>query len=108
LPPRCAVSAVVHAPGLASTKPDVGGLTANPDCAGMLAGINLSDEEAAIVYLNLGPARTAAQAPPSEYPVIRVALQPGEGYWLPRMPIAVDGDTRGRTEVDIQLVLCVE
>jgi hypothetical protein len=108
LPPRCKVAAVAHAAGLASTKPDVGGLTANPARAGMLAGINLSDEEAALVYLNFGAARAAAQTPPSEYPVVRVALQPGEGFWLPRIPIATDGDTRGRTEVDIQLVLGAE
>jgi len=62
---------------------------------------NLSDEESALVFLNLAATPTAQ----SDYPVIRIALQPGEGFWLPRIPIAHDGDTRGRTEVDVQLVL---
>ena len=126
LPAKCTVSAVVHVPGLASTKPNAGGLTADPACAGMLAGINLSDEEATLVFLNLGAVHLAALVPKlslettgeslreqahafltagSDYPVIRVALQPGEGFWLPRMPIAHDGDTRGRIDVDVQLRL---
>jgi hypothetical protein len=120
LPPRCTISAVVNAPGLASTKPDTCGLTVDPACPGMIAAINLSDEEAALVFLNLGAAhlaaRTAAPVPLhehahtfltacSDYPVIRLALQPGEGFWLSPMPIAHDGDTRGRSEVDVQLVL---
>jgi hypothetical protein len=100
LPARCTVSAVIHEPGLASTKPDAGGLTADPAHADMLAGINLSDEESALVFGNL-----AARLSACDYPVIRVALQPGEGFWLPRMPIAHDGDTRGRSEIDVQLVL---
>jgi hypothetical protein len=102
LPARCTVSAVVHEPSLASTKPNAGGLTADPASTDMLAGINLSDEESALVFVNLAAVHLSAC---SDYPVIRVALQPGEGFWLPRFAIAYDGDTRGRSEIDVQLVL---
>jgi hypothetical protein len=120
LPTKCTVSALVHAVDLASTKPNAGGLTAAPACPATLGGINLSDEEAALVFLNLGATHLAARIPAptsfperalafltacSDYPVVRVALQPGEGFWLPPSPVAYDGDTRGRTEIDVQLVL---
>ncbi len=53
LPRRCAISVVVSSPGVASTRPDAGGLTAVPALAGMVAGINLGDEEAAMLFINV-------------------------------------------------------
>ena len=121
VPSKCTVSAVVHADGLASTKPNAGGLTADPAFADVVAGINLSDEEAALVYVNLGACRFAARTVAAarcwragarcrrhrgDLSRGRVALRPGEACnSCPRISIASDGDTRGRSEIDVQLVL---
>ncbi|HEV8063116.1 MAG TPA: hypothetical protein VGP68_24760 [Gemmataceae bacterium] len=40
-----------------------------------------------------------------DYPLFRVKLAPGDGIWLPHSSVAFDGDTRGRTEVDVQLLI---
>lgn len=121
LPPACAVEVVIQAPGLASTRPNLGGLTAEQP--GVVVGINLSDEESALIFLNLGHAHLAADPIPADakipftervrsflarhidYPLVKVSLRPGEGFWLPSLPMVIDGDTRGRTEIDVQLVI---
>ena len=98
LPPRCTLTALIHAEGLASTKPNAAGLFAEPEVAGTIASINLSDADSYLVFSN----RRDLQ---DDYPLVRLTLQPGEGFWLPKTPIAHDGDTRGRSEIDVQLVL---
>jgi hypothetical protein len=123
LPPACAFEVVVNASGQPSTRPQMGGLTAQGPIEGLRGGINLSDQEAALVVLNLGEKQLSIRQTglPAEnsfhqqvraflsanldYPLLRVALLPGEGYWLPRGPVALDGDTRGRSEIDVQLLI---
>jgi hypothetical protein len=121
LPQACALEVVVTAPGQPSTRPRQGGLTAAQPFANLLGAVNLGDEESALVFLNLGAAelsaRTKATAATiheqalafltenSDYPLTRVMLRPAEGFWLPRHTIVMDGDTRGRTEIDVQLVI---
>jgi hypothetical protein len=122
LPPACVLEVVLQAPGQPSTRPQTGGLTAELPRPGVLGGINLGDEESAVVFLNLGAAQLAAPGGLgpnrlgelartfwtgcSDYPVTRLALAPGEGFWLPHGPLVMDGDTRGRTDVDVLLQLC--
>jgi hypothetical protein len=115
LPPVCAFAVMIQAPGQPSTHPDLGGLTAEPPGGPVLGGINLGDEASAVVFLNLGPAQfhESAEPPPAraraflttypDYPLVQLALQPGEGFWLPHGPLILDGDTRGRTEIDVRL-----
>jgi len=104
LPPACTLEVVLHAPGQASTRPNLGGLSAPQAGVGILGGINLGDEESALIFLNRLPAQSLL-TPESAYPLIKIRLRPGEGFWLPRSPIVIDGDTRGREEVDVQLVI---
>jgi hypothetical protein len=90
-----------------------------------LGGINLGDEPTGLVILNLAPARIAerlaAPEPPGAspatprdlarrflgrfpfYPIVRVILRPGEGYWLPDHGLIFDGDTTGLAGVDVRL-----
>jgi hypothetical protein len=123
LPPASAMEVIINAPGLPSTRPQMGGLTAEPPVKGLRGGINLSDQESALIVLNLGEiqmsSRNASSSPQVSfhqraqaflagnlnYPLVRIALLPGEGYWLPPGPVALDGDTRGRTEIDVRLLI---
>jgi len=125
LPPACAFELVIHAPGQATTRPLAGGLASNQPLHGLLGAINLSDEGSALVFLNLGntqlsswlPRLPASASLPDraraffsafpDYPIIKLDLRPGEGYWLPPSQVVIDCDTRGRSEVDVQLVLRV-
>ena len=119
LPSFCAFEIVISAPEQASTRPEMAGLAAELPYQGSRAVINLSDQESALIVLNLGEkqlsgtlpggsfyprVRTFLSANP-DYPLLRISLLPGEGVWLPPVPVAFDGDTRGRTEVDVQFVL---
>jgi hypothetical protein len=122
LPPACSLEVMVRAPGQPSTRPPKAGLTASRADNPMCAAINLGDEDAVLVFLNLGEAQLAARpdVPGREsfheraeafltghrdYPLTAVVLRPGEGFRLPRGPLVADGDTRGRTEIDVQLVI---
>lgn len=123
LPEACAFEVLVNGPGQPSVRPELGGLTAALPSEGMLGGVNLGDEEAALILLNLGAPelnQRLTRSPSAEsffgqvrafleqqpdYPLMRIALSPGEGYWLPAGQLAFDIDTRGRTEVDVQLLI---
>jgi hypothetical protein len=103
MPPVCALEVVLTPPGQPSTRPGMGGLLAEQPFAGMLGAVNLGDEESALVFLNHSPAQRFT--PVGDYRLVKVALGPGEGYWLPPGRIIHDGDTRGCSEIDVQLVL---
>jgi len=84
LPPACTFELVIHAPGLVAPggKP--------------LGAINLGDEESALVFWA-----------PSSHALVKLALGPGEGFWLGATDLEIWYDTRGRREVDVQLVMSV-
>jgi len=137
LPARCAATVVVSRPGqrstrLAPTGSALSGLGFDvPAPAGRrdaravpLAVINLGDEAAQIVVLNLrvdalerradeGAAARAGDAERlrafatrhPDYPLVGVRLDPGDGLWLPTPPPAFDGWTIGKHDVDTSLVL---
>jgi hypothetical protein len=118
LPPESVFEVVLTAPGQPSVQPDAGGLLTEQATAVLLGGINLSDEDATVVFLNLleNPSSSIASATFDEqrksfllehrdYPLTRIKLRPREGYWLPRRSIIMDRDTRGRTEIDVHLAI---
>jgi hypothetical protein len=123
LPPACVCEVVVNAPGQSWMPPRGGGVTAGSLLNAVLGCINLSDEESALVFLNRAEPQksaglasaTGADSLPSpakalvaasgDYPLTRIALRPGEGYWLPHCQVVAGSDTRGRNEIDVQLVI---
>jgi hypothetical protein len=114
LPAACTVEVVVHPPGQASLRLATGGLTAPAAPDGVLATINLGDEVSTRVLLNhvdgpmALPIHARARAFLSacrDYPLVQIALHPGEGLWLPHEPVILDGDTRGRSDIDVQLLI---
>jgi hypothetical protein len=88
-------------------------------------GINLGDEATGLVFLNLTPDRIRERLAGSDvpeassfgrfdlarrffelfssYPIVRITLRPGEGYWLPQHGLACDGDTSDVKRVDVRL-----
>jgi hypothetical protein len=138
LPARCAAAVVVSRPGQPSIRLDatgsgLSGLGFNSPASARgrdghavpIAVINLGDEAAQIVMLNLAVhalgayladegvqvrardvdvLRAFATRHP-DYPLIGVRLDPGEGLWLPTPPPAFDGWTVGKHDVDTILVL---
>jgi hypothetical protein len=123
LPPACNFELVIHAPDQASTRPQAGGLIGELSSNRLVGAINLSDETTAVIFLNLGIAQLSNWSLPVSgsgsiqdraraflsanpgYPLVKLNLGPAEGYWLPASPVVIDCDTRGRSEVDVQLVL---
>jgi len=112
LPEACGFDVRVSRPGLRTTRTDAPGLGFTAPAAGRrtLAWVNLGDEATHLVLVPApavhDPAalrRLAAEAPDS--PLLRLRLEPGEGLWFPAAPIAHDGDTVGKLEVDVVLVL---
>jgi hypothetical protein len=112
---ECAFEMILTAPGQPSTQLDAGGLLEQPATV-LLGGINFSDEAASVIFLNLHRSSETSPAANDEqqrslllenrdYPLTRMKLQPGEGYWLPRQPIIMDRDTWGRTEIDVHLAI---
>jgi hypothetical protein len=92
-----------------------------------LGAVNLGDEATSLVLLNLPAARlqdrlgTVAGAPGGcptlgelarrfltsfrEYPLVRVLLRPGDGYWLPAGGVITDGYTMDKQEPDVLLLI---
>jgi len=134
LPAACLADVVVSRPGQASTRLDEAGGRLAGFAFGSLAparraahsapvaAINLGDESARLVVLNLALAALRARragpdaaaeaavldaffAEHPAYPLIGVRLDPGEGLWLPTPPPAFDGWTIGKTDVDALLLL---
>jgi hypothetical protein len=90
-----------------------------------LGAVNLGDETTSLVLLNLRAAqlqdrlRTAQVAPDlcptlgklaqhflkffPAYPLVRVLLRPGDGYWLPTGGVVTDGYTMDKREPDVLL-----
>jgi hypothetical protein len=109
LPPTCAV-------------PATEGAIPRP-----LGAVNLGDEVTSLVLLNLPAARLldrlgigegAAGACPTlgelarrfltsfpAYPLVRVLLRPGDGYWLPAGGVVTDGYTVDKQEPDVLLLV---
>ena len=92
-----------------------------------LGAVNLGDEATSLVFLNLPAARlqdrlrTAPGAPGAcptlgelaqrfltsfpAYPLVRVLLRPGDGYWLPAGGVVTDGYTMDKQEPDVLLLV---
>jgi hypothetical protein len=109
LPPTCPV-------------PPAEGTTPRP-----LGAVNLGDEATSLVLLNLPAARLqdrlrtaqgAAGVCPTlgelglrfltsfpAYPLVRVLLRPGDGYWLPAGGVVADGYTMDKQEPDVLLLV---
>jgi hypothetical protein len=79
---------LVNAPGLCSI-PQVG---RQP---GLWGGINLGDEAASLLLNNLTP----------DYPLVRLRIQPGEGFRLPAGGLLVDWSTLDKQEPDVLLLI---
>jgi hypothetical protein len=131
LPQRCRFDLVASRPGQVATRLDAEELAgmmpaANADnSAGRLvAMINLGDEPTHLALLNLGVSQVRALlgeraddagtpgaayrqffAAFPDYPLIRVGLEPSEGLWLPEAAAIWDGDTQGKEEPDIVLLI---
>jgi hypothetical protein len=114
VPSDCDFEVLLTAPGQPSVQLNASGLLAEQTTAVLLGGINLSDEDASMVFLNLRgnlsattniDERRSFLLENRDYPLTRVVLRPREGYWLPNGSIIMDRDTRGRTEVDVHLVI---
>ncbi|HEY6419234.1 MAG TPA: hypothetical protein VIX59_09540 [Candidatus Binataceae bacterium] len=94
-----------------------------------IAGFNLGDEATSLVWLNLSTAQVRERvgysgprndsdaadsgtalahrffAALADYPLVRIVLEPGEGYLLPEGGAVCDGYTVGKREVDVMLLL---
>jgi hypothetical protein len=92
-----------------------------------LGAVNLGDEVTSLVLVNLPAARlrdrlrTAPEAPgvcPTlgelarrfltsfpDYPLVRILLRPGDGYWLPAGGAVTDGYTMDKQEPDVLLLV---
>jgi hypothetical protein len=108
--------------GLAFDLPPTEGTAPRP-----LGAVNLGDEATSLVFLNLPAARLqdklhAAPGSPGDYPtpgelarrflssfpaypLVRVLLAPGDGYWLPAGGIVADGYTVDKQEPDVLLLI---
>jgi hypothetical protein len=105
LPARCSFDVVLTPPG-------------RPAAVGpFVAGVNLGDERSSLVLLNLSPARLEERLGSSAegvvgrfltafpgYPLVRLALDPGEGAWLPPGAVVVD---RGPSDRDVDVWLAI-
>jgi len=98
----------------------------------VVARVNLGDEQTALIFLNLGRARmlemlhgkrtvdgATIAASPAElvrdflwefpaYPLVRLALNPGEAVWLPSADVNHGPDRSGKTDLDVWLLLKAE
>jgi len=140
-PERVHLEVAVNAPGFASTRTGPGGVRqglAYCDLAESGRGlakqtlglVNLGDETAFVVLLDLPPSRlvaglaaagesdASALAPERlvrryfeffpRQPLLRVRLEPGEGLWLSPRGVVHDGWTRGKRDLDVMLSLRME
>lgn len=82
MPESCSFDVRVSKPGLATTRFD------GSDAGELVAWINLGDEDSRVVVDD-----------------VRLRLGAGEGVWLTAPHCAVDGDTRGKSEIDVVLTL---
>jgi hypothetical protein len=134
LPESCSFDVRVSQPGRRSTRLDPSGsylcglgfgATAEEDSRRMVAWVNLGDEEARLVFLNLtaptmrriadeagrvsasparDPLRRFVETVP-DYPLVRLRCEPGEGLWFPAAPVLWDGDTQDKLDLDVILTL---
>lgn len=112
LPSQCAFDVRVGRPGLRSTRADAPGLGFDAPAAARrtLAWVNLGDEATHLVLVPVAGVhdmealrRHAATSP--DHPLLRLRLEPGEGLWFPAAPLARDGDTIDKLDLDAILVL---
>jgi hypothetical protein len=129
--PTCVFDVLVTAPGRASTRVDA----AAGCLAGLvfdspprpLGAVNLGNEATSLVLLNLTAARlqdrlhstpcTSSQWSTlgelarwflrsfPAYPLVRVLLRPGDGYWLPADGVITDGYTMDKQEPEVMLLI---
>lgn len=117
-PADTAAEAVVTAPDRRTTRDGLDGSVDVRRGGGLIAGVNLGDEPTAVVFLNLPPAAMRAKTPAQDrwlaktflaahpdYPLVKVRLDPGEGYWLPAAGAVFDHWTLGQNEVGVLIVL---
>lgn len=116
VPADAACEAMITAPGQRTTR---GGLEFSVDVrrgGGIIGGVNLGDEPTFLVFVNLPPAAMKAKCPSQdrwlaktfltecpEYPLVRLRLDPGDGYWLPPAGVVLDHSTEGQKEVGVIL-----
>lgn len=118
LPPECRFEVILTAPGQPSARVNAVGLLGDLAASALLGGINLSDEDAYVIFLNLcdipvsdpnsaviEERQRAFLLENCDYPLTRLKLRPREGYWLPRRSIIIDRDTLGRSEIDVHLAI---
>jgi hypothetical protein len=119
VPDGCAADVVASRPGQMSIRVDsAGGLvgfappapTREADAPVPIAVFNLGDERSHVVLLNLGGDQLRDRVAEflmreQAYPLVRVALEAGEGLWFPSPPPAFDGWTVGKEDLDVLLVL---
>lgn len=119
LPRECRLEVVITAPGQRSTRTNGAGLLGDHTLLRLVGGVNLSDEDAFVVFLNLDVSNLPGCGPPivfaqrvrdffsksNTYPMTRIRLRPGEGFWAPPCPLIVDRDTLRRTEIDVHLAI---
>jgi hypothetical protein len=121
LPERCVFDVVAGLPGqeadtLAFSSPGTPG-------GRLLGGINLGDEPAGLVFLNLSAAQLRDRLPGAgpdlclselvrrelalfpDHPLVGCALGPGEGYWLPADGAVVAGTTLDGQDIDVQVLI---
>ncbi len=133
VPENVRMDVIASAPGLPSTGLSSSGSTPGLDFGKSpppLAYLNLGDETAFFMFSNLSPAslvRGLSQADSSNaanlrgrtpvrrffdvfprQPIFRVALEPGEGIWLPALGVLHDGWTEEKRDLDVMLQLAAE
>jgi hypothetical protein len=112
-PTDAAGELLLSQPGLRSLGAADGrtGLTFSVD-SGLWAVVNLGEESTSIVYSNLpGDAVSRADAADhfaaanSDYPLVRLRIDPGEGVRLPAAGILMDGCTLDQDGPDVRLMI---
>lgn len=118
VPADAICEAVVTVPDQRTAR---GGLDFSADVrrgGGLVAGINLGDAPAFLVFANLPPAAMKAKTPSRDrwlaqtfltelpgYPLLRLRLDPGDGFLLPATGAVLDYWTVGQKDVGIVLGL---
>jgi hypothetical protein len=118
LPPVCLFETILTSPGQPCTQVNAESLQVEQRSVVLVGGINLSDEEAVAVFMNLGETHCFEPASATleerrrtvllkcrDYPLTRIRLRPREGYLLPHEPVFFDRDTLGRNEIDVHLAI---
>lgn len=116
VPVDATCEAMITAPDQRTSR---GGLEFSVDVrrgGGIVGGVNLGDEPTFLVFVNLPPSAMKAKCPSQDrwlaktfltecpnYPLVKLRLDPGDGYWLPPAGVVFDHSTVGQKEVGVVL-----